>query len=79
MSPEKSKNIKEFLDKYSTDTLMQLAQQTLTLYLTWQEVLQVEEKVGDMKHAGSHRKMKQMSDSERLNKMRDSEKRLKIN
>ena len=81
MSPEKVKTLKNFLDKYSTDTLMQLAQANINFVSNMARSVASRRKVGDMKHAGSMKthslKMsEQMTDSERLNKMRDSEKRL---
>ena len=81
MSPEKVKTLKNFLDKYSTDTLMQLAQANINFVSNMARSVASRRKVGDMKHAGSQKtyslKMsEQMTDSERLNKMRDSEKRL---
>ena len=81
MSPEKVKTLKNFLDKYSTDTLMQLAQANINFVSNMARSVASRRKVGDMKHAGSQKtyslKMsEQMTDSERMNKMRDSEKRL---
>ena len=81
MSPEKVKPLKNILDKYSTDTLMQLAQANINFVSNMARSVASRRKVGDMKHAGSQKtyslKMsEQMTDSERMNKMRDSEKRL---
>ena len=78
MSPEKVKTLKNFLDKYSTDTLMQLAQANINFVSNMARSVASRRKVGDMKHAGSQKtyslKMsEQMTDSEkRLNdKLRD--------
>ena len=53
MSPEKVKTLKNFLDKYSTDTLMQLAQANINFVSNMARSVASRRKVGDMKHAGS--------------------------
>ena len=50
MSPEKVKNIKELLDKYSTDTLMQLAQSNINFVSNMARSVAMKRKTGDMKH-----------------------------
>ena len=53
MSPEKVKTLKNFLDKYSTDTLMQLAQSGINFVSNMARSVAMRRKTGDMKHAGS--------------------------
>ena len=53
MSPEKVKTLKNFLDKYSTDTLMQLSQAGINFVSNMARSVASKRKVGDMKHAGS--------------------------
>ena len=53
MSPEKVKSLKNFLDRYSTDTLMQLAQANINFVSNMARSVASRRKVGDMKHAGS--------------------------
>ena len=53
MSPEKVKTLKNFLDKYSTDTLMQLAQSGINFVSNMARSVAMKRKTGDMKHAGS--------------------------
>ena len=74
MSPEKVKTLKNFLDKYSTDTLMQLAQANINFVSNMARSVASRRKVGDMKHAGSMKE--ELTDSERMAKMRVSQMRL---
>src|SRR6056300_1427768 len=53
MSPEKVKTLKNFLDKYSTDTLMQLAQSGINFVSNMARSVAMKRKTGDPKHAGS--------------------------
>ena len=53
MSPEKVKSLKNFLDRYSTDTLMQLAQSGINFVSNMARSVAMKRKTGDMKHAGS--------------------------
>src|SRR6056300_1635731 len=55
MSPEKVKTLKNFLDKYSTDTLMQLAQSGINFVSNMARSVAMRRKSGDTKHAGSHK------------------------
>jgi len=71
MSPEKVKTLKNFLDKYSTDTLMQLAQSGINFVSNMARSVAMRRKTGDMKHAGSMKE--EISDSERMAKMRTSQ------
>ena len=71
MSPEKVKTLKNFLDKYSTDTLMQLAQSGINFVSNMARSVAMKRKTGDMKHAGSMKEQK--TDSERMAKMRTSQ------
>ena len=71
MSPEKVKTLKNFLDKYSTDTLMQLAQSGINFVSNMARSVAMKRKTGDMKHAGSMKE--QTTDSERMAKMRTSQ------
>jgi len=71
MSPEKVKTLKNFLDKYSTDTLMQLAQSGINFVSNMARSVAMKRKTGDMKHAGSMKEEK--TDSERMAKMRASQ------
>src|SRR5210317_895639 len=71
MSPEKVKTLKNFLDKYSTDTLMQLAQSGINFVSNMARSVAMRRKTGDMKHAGSMKE--EMTDSERMAKMRASQ------
>ena len=74
MSPEKVKSLKNFLDRYSTDTLMQLAQSGINFVSNMARSVAMKRKTGDMKHAGSMKE--EMTDSERMAKMRVSQMRL---
>jgi hypothetical protein len=71
MSPEKVKTLKNFLDKYSTDTLMQLAQSGINFVSNMARSVAMKRKTGDMKHAGSMKE--ETTDSERMAKMRTSQ------
>jgi len=71
MSPEKVKTLKNFLDKYSTDTLMQLAQSGINFVSNMARSVAMRRKTGDMKHAGSMKE--ETTDSERMAKMRVSQ------
>ena len=71
MSPEKVKTLKNFLDKYSTDTLMQLAQSGINFVSNMARSVAMKRKTGDMKHAGSMKE--EITDSERMAKMRTSQ------
>ena len=53
MSPEKVKTLKNFLDRYSTDTLMQLAQSGINFVSNMARSVASRRKTGDMKHIGS--------------------------
>ena len=81
MSPEKVKTLKNFLDKYSTDTLMQLSQSGINFVSNMARSVAMRRKTGDMKHAGSQKthslKMsEETTDSERMAKMRVSQMKL---
>ena len=73
MSPEKVKTLKNFLDKYSTDTLMQLAQSGINFVSNMARSVAMRRKSADPKHAGSHKNYKlkeETTDSEKMAKMR---------
>jgi hypothetical protein len=75
MSPEKVKTLKNFLDKYSTDTLMQLAQSGINFVSNMARSVAMRRKSADPKHAGSQKthslKMsEETTDSEKMAKMR---------
>jgi len=53
ISPEKVKTLRNFLDKYSTDSLMQLAQANINFVSTMARSVMNKRKMGDPKHAGS--------------------------
>ena len=55
MSPEKVKTLKNFLDRHSTDSLMQLAQANINFVSNMARSLMYKRKSGDPKHAGSMR------------------------
>ena len=74
MSPEKVKTLKNFLDKYSTDTLMQLSQAGINFVSNMARSVAMRRKTGDMKHAGSMKE--ETTDAERMAKMRVSQMRL---
>src|SRR6056300_1420538 len=68
ISPEKVKTLRNFLDRYSTATLMQLAQANINFVSTMARSVMNKRKMGDPKHAGSMREEK--SDSERIADLR---------
>src|SRR6056300_1549627 len=68
ISPEKVKTLRNFLDRYSTDSLMQLAQANINFVSTMARSVMNKRKMGDPKHAGSMREEK--SDSERIADLR---------
>jgi len=68
ISPEKVKTLKNFLDRYSTDSLMQLAQANINFVSTMARSVMNKRKMGDPKHAGSMKEEK--SDSERIADLR---------
>ena len=73
MSPEKVKTLKNFLDKYSTDTLMQLAQSGINFVSNMARSVAMRRKSADPKHAGSHKThsvKEETTDSEKMAKMR---------
>src|SRR5210317_2186878 len=53
ISPEKVKTLRNFLDRYSTDSLMQLAQANINFVSTMARSVMNKRKMGDPKHAGS--------------------------
>ena len=53
ISPEKVKTLKNFLDRYSTDSLMQLAQANINFVSTMAQSVMNKRKFNDPKHAGS--------------------------
>lgn len=55
ISPEKVKTLRNFLDRYSTDSLMQLAQANINFVSTMARSVMNKRKMGDPKHAGSMR------------------------
>src|SRR6056300_1832320 len=69
MSPEKVKTLKNFLDKYSTDTLMQLAQSGINFVSNMARSVAMKRKTGDPKHAGSM-KEDAAQDMEKVAKLR---------
>ena len=68
ISPEKVKTLKNFLDRYSTDSLMQLAQANINFVSTMARSVMNKRKMGDPKHAGSMREEK--SDMEKIADLR---------
>src|SRR6056300_297459 len=68
ISPEKVKTLRNFLDRYSTDSLMQLAQANINFVSTMARSVMNKRKMGDPKHAGSMREEK--TDSERIADLR---------
>jgi hypothetical protein len=68
ISPEKVKTLRNFLDRYSTDSLMQLAQANINFVSTMARSVMNKRKMGDPKHAGSMKEEK--SDSERIADLR---------
>jgi len=69
ISPEKVKTLKNFLDRYSTDSLMQLAQANINFVSTMARSVMNKRKVGDPKHAGSM-KEDAAQDMEKVAKLR---------
>src|SRR6056300_543367 len=53
ISPEKVKTLRNFLDRYSTDSLMQLAQANINFVSTMARSVMNKRKFNDPKHAGS--------------------------
>src|SRR6056300_990761 len=68
ISPEKVKTLRNFLDRYSTDSLMQLAQANINFVSTMARSVMNKRKMGDPKHAGSMKEEK--TDSERIADLR---------
>src|SRR5210317_989082 len=68
ISPEKVKTLRNFLDRYSTDTLMQLAQAGINFVSTMARSVMNKRKMGDPKHAGSMKEEK--TDSEKIADLR---------
>ena len=68
ISPEKVKTLRNFLDRYSTDSLMQLAQANINFVSTMARSVMNKRKMGDPKHAGSMREEK--SDMEKIADLR---------
>src|SRR6056300_1037368 len=69
ISPEKVKTLRNFLDRYSTDSLMQLAQANINFVSTMARSVMNKRKMGDPKHAGSM-KEETKTDSERIADLR---------
>jgi hypothetical protein len=69
ISPEKVKTLKNFLDRYSTDSLMQLAQANINFVSTMARSVMNKRKMGDPKHAGSMRE-DAAQDMEKVAKLR---------
>src|SRR6056300_1096302 len=69
ISPEKVKTLRNFLDRYSTDSLMQLAQANINFVSTMARSVMNKRKIGDPKHAGSM-KEETKTDSERIADLR---------
>src|SRR6056300_271060 len=69
ISPEKVKTLRNFLDRYSTDSLMQLAQANINFVSTMARSVMNKRKMGDPKHAGSM-KEEAKTDSERIADLR---------
>jgi len=69
ISPEKVKTLRNFLDRYSTDSLMQLAQANINFVSTMARSVMNKRKVGDPKHAGSM-KEDAAQDMEKVAKLR---------
>ena len=69
MSPEKVKTLKNFLDKNSTDSLMQLAQANINFVSNMARSLIQKRKIGDPKHAGSM-KEEAKTDNEKIADLR---------
>src|SRR5210317_2218355 len=69
ISPEKVKTLRNFLDRYSTDSLMQLAQANINFVSTMARSVINKRKMGDPKHAGSMRE-EAKSDMEKIADLR---------
>ena len=69
MSPEKVKSLKNFLDKYSTDSLAQLSQANINFVSNMARSVMSKRKMGDPKHAGSM-KEDAAADMQRVAKLR---------
>jgi len=69
MSPEKVKSLKNFLDKYSTDSLAQLSQANINFVSNMARSVMSKRKMGDPKHAGSM-KEDAADDMEKVAKLR---------
>ena len=69
MSPEKVKSLKNFLDKYSTDSLAQLSQANINFVSNMARSVMNKRKMGDPKHAGSM-KEDAAQDMEKVAKLR---------
>jgi len=69
MSPEKVKTLKNFLDRNSTDSLMQLAQANINFVSNMARSLIQKRKTGDPKHAGSM-KEETKTDNEKIADLR---------
>src|SRR6056300_47552 len=69
ISPEKVKTLRNFLDRYSTDSLMQLAQSNINFVSTMARSVMNKRKMGDPKHAGSMRE-DAAQDMEKVAKLR---------
>src|SRR6056300_1196628 len=69
ISPEKVKTLRNFLDRYSTDSLMQLAQANINFVSTMARSVMNKRKMGDPKHAGSM-KEEAKSDMEKIADLR---------
>src|SRR5210317_1161578 len=69
ISPEKVKTLRNFLDRYSTDSLMQLAQANINFVSTMARSVMNKRKMGDPKHAGSMRE-EAKSDMEKIADLR---------
>ena len=72
ISPEKVKTLKNFLDRYSTDSLMQLAQANINFVSTMARSVMNKRKMGDPKHAGSSKtgSIGEKTDMERIADLR---------
>ena len=78
MSPEKVKTLKNFLDKYSTDTLVQLSQAGINFVSNMARSVAMKRKAGDPKHAGSMKEetTPQQRVSDMQQRIRDKEDRI---
>ena len=71
ISPEKVKTLRNFLDRYSTDSLMQLAQANINFVSTMARSLMNRRKMGDPKHAGSMKENFGPDFTDRINKTKE--------